>query len=377
MKKILHSAVFALLIGTAAAQTIPNNSFENWNYNIWMDPTNYTTANDQYVPYGIMGTVTQTSGAGSFYHGAHAVKLMTDTVRVGGVKDTLQAYMANGNPGGGGPITGGIPYAQKPTGMRFYYTCDVKLGDTALVLAVFKKAGSPIGICEAKLIGNVGTWTLYTQPATIFLTPDTVVFACTSSNLLLNGYSGLPGSTLFIDSVTFTGVASQPALMNGDFENWTTDTAAFPTSWSGSYPGVYQTTDKKGGTYAVEMKTQGKTVFNNAQPGQITTGYSHNGLIMGGNPITNQVDTLMFWYKYTPTGSDTANVNIQFKKNGGFVFGTGKYLLPSASYRLDSVPFNTGSAIDSAIIRFQSTNTYQLAQNHVGSDLKVDNIYYK
>src|SRR6185312_2936499 len=290
MKKILHSAVFALLIGTAAAQTIPNNSFENWNYNIWKDPTNYTTANDQYVPHGIPATVTRI-GAGS-YHGSYSVSLLTDTVRVGGVKDTLQAYFANGNPGGGGPITGGIPYAQKPTGMRFYYICNVMPGDTALVLAVFKRSGSAVGICEAKLTGNQGTWALKIQPATILLTPDTVVFAATSSNLLLGNFSGYPGSSLSIDSVTFTGVASQPALMNGDFENWTTDTAAYPVSWSGSYPGVYQTTDKKGGTYAVEMTTQGKTVFNSAQPGSISTGYNNNGPTMGGNPFTNQIDTL-------------------------------------------------------------------------------------
>ena len=371
MKKLLHLVAFVLTVGTAAAQTIPNGGFETWNITTWLDPTGYTSANDQYVPFGVPGTVVRVTPG---QHANYAVQLTTDTIRVGGVKDTLQAYIANGNPGNG--FTGGIPYALKPTGMRFYYKCNVVAGDTALVIVVFKKLGSAIGECEAKLTGTVGAYTLHTQAALIFGTPDSIVVAAASSNLLLNNFHGYPGSTLTIDSLTFTGVASQPANFNGDFENWTTDTSGFPALWTGSYPGVYQTTDKKGGTYAVELKTVAATSFNNAQPGYVTTGYANVGNNSGGNPFTNQIDTLEFYYKYATSTNDSANVSLTFKNHGAFVNGFGMTIDTAKNYTLFKFPFNTGGTVDSAIIAFQSTNIYQLAANHVGSVLKVDNVEY-
>src|SRR5581483_10550830 len=108
----------------------------------------------------------------------------------------------------------------------------------------------------------------YTLSANMFApaltqTPDTVVFGATSSNLLINNFRGIPGSNLTIDSVTFTGVVSQPALLDGDFENWTMDTATFPNSWVGTYPGVFMSTDKYSGTYALELTTQAASAASN------------------------------------------------------------------------------------------------------------------
>jgi hypothetical protein len=373
MKKLLLS--LALVLGSASlfAQAIPNGGFESWNAINWSDPTYYFAANDQNVPNGYPATVVSTSGA---YHGSFAVQLTT--TKVG--SDTLQAYLANGNPSGSN-VTGGIPYAQKPTGLRIYYKCNIKAGDTGLILAIFKKSGSVIGQYIYKVYGSVGSYTLLAKtfsPA-LPLTPDTVVFAATPSNLLTGNFSGIPGSTLTIDSLTFTGGVSQPADLNGDFENWTSYTDNIPTGWSGSYPGVIQTVDKYAGSYALELETTPPNVNNNqAQQGYATTGINSNHGTVGGYPYTQMTDTLFFYYKYAPVGTDTASVNMQFKKGGSPIGGAGmNYTTAQAAYTLAKVGFNIGTAPDSVIVSFQSSNYSSNIGAHVGSIFKVDNVYLK
>jgi len=372
MKKI--TILLAILIGAfqSIGQSIPNGGFEAWSNHIWQDPTNYFSSNSRYVPYGYAVYVQKTNSA---YHGSAAVQLQT--TKVG--PDTISAYFANGNPGG--PVVpGGIPYNRKPTGIRFYYKCSIMTGDTGLVIAIFKLAGSVIGNYVFKVYGNVASYTLSANmfaPA-LTQTPDTVVFGATSSNLLINNFRGIPGSNLTIDSVTFTGVVSQPALLDGDFENWTMDTATFPNSWVGTYPGVFMSTDKYSGTYALELTTQAASAASNnsAQPGIATTGnWFHYG--WGGTPFNNQVDTLVFYYKYSPYGADTANVNVSFKKNGSIVNGVGRDILGQPNYAMMSIPFNVGQVPDSVIVTFSSTRSWQLAAMHVGSDLKIDNLSMK
>ncbi len=369
MKKITFILLALGITFQSFGQSVRNGGFEFWTSQSWIDPTGCFASNDRFVPYGFAANVQRVTPG---YHGSYAVEIQT--TRVG--SDTLQSYFGNGNPGQAN-IPGGIPYNQKATGFRMYYQSNVQPTDTALVIVIFKLAGSPIGGYVSKITGNVGTYTLYQKtfvPA-LTQTPDTVVFAATSSNLLRNNFTGIPGSTLIIDSVTFTGVTSQPALMNGDFENWTTETSMFPNSWQGSYPGVFQSTDKYSGSYALELTTEGPTLGGNnqAQPGQATTGNWQN-YGQGGYPFSKQIDTLMFYYKYAPHGTDTASVNLTFKKNGSVIGGAGNIILAAATYTLMKVPFNVGSVPDSLIVTFQSTQNYNLAGIHIGSDLKIDNL---
>jgi hypothetical protein len=372
MKKALHVITFVFAAGALMAQTIPNGNFESWNENTWMDPAGgYYSSDDLYVPSQYSPNVVRTTNA---YHGSYAIQLTTVKVGV----DTLQAFVTNGNPGGANP-TGGAPYSQKPTGIRLYYECNIMPGDSATIVAVFKKSGSVIGTYGQKLTGVRSSYTLLVIPFSpaLAINPDTLIFAFTPSNLLINNnYKGIPGSTLTIDSVTFTGGVIQPNT-NGDFENWIDDTAAYPTGWTGAYPGVYRTTAAYAGNYALELKTQGPSLFSSkGQPGYATTGKNYGN--SGGYPYTLLTDTLEFYYKYAPAGGpDTAGFNIEFKKNDVSVGGTGAILTAQAAYTLKKIGFTIGSTPDSAIIAFASTLTASLDMVHKGSTLLVDNLFFK
>lgn len=117
------------------------------------------------------------------------------------------------------------------------------------------------------------SWTTISKLTTT--TPDSVIVAAASSNVKKEK-TGIPGSTLFIDSVSFVGVESQPTWLNGDFESWEDVTANMLDGWyieNQNGKGVYRTTDKVAGEYAVELVTylRDKNGYKAAQPGIIRT----------------------------------------------------------------------------------------------------------
>jgi hypothetical protein len=218
--------------------------------------------------------------------------------------------------------------------------------------------------------------------------PDTVVFAAISSDAFSN--IAVPGSMLQIDSVSFTGAAIvQPAAFNGDFENWGSFTMDRPNNWyisggGGSGSGISKTTDKYAGSYAAQLTTtQGDhNGVPNASAAQISTGYNLNNCQgmncqRGGYPFTNQNDTLEFYYKYSPAGPDTAQMMLNFKKNGSQVWGTGWWTNSTyTTYQHVKVGFSIGSPIDTAIVSFQSSSWRDSTLNFVGSTLKIDEVHF-
>jgi len=222
--------------------------------------------------------------------------------------------------------------------------------------------------------------------------PDTVLFAAISSIAALgNGPSGgHVGSILTIDSVAFTGVSSQPANLNGDFENWNTDTVYSLNGWYISYPNVTRTRDADSGAYALELTTA-NTTQNGVQQGQASTGYypSHCNSCSekGGHAYVipaSKKDTLRFSYKYAPVAHDTANIYVDFIHNGQSVSVGGGINLwkTNASYKDTAIAFDFGSqSVDTVIINISSSShnndtTGSQYASYVGSVLKVDNITF-
>src|SRR6185312_7270553 len=203
MKKLYFIA--SMFIATAAMAQIPNGNFEHWDSIIAPNPINYQTSDfGGNLPPTAPPNVTRVTG----YHASYGVQLTT--ILFG--KDTGFAFLTNSsnNPVKG---QGGIPYSQQAKGFRIYYKCNVMAGDSAGIMFVFKKAGSIIGTYYYTFTGTTVPYTLLTKTFSPALTmaPDSVIFAATSSNAIFGG-TGKPGSTLTIDSVTFTGVSSQPAM---------------------------------------------------------------------------------------------------------------------------------------------------------------------
>ncbi len=391
MKKILSFAVALFAIGAISAQSIPDGGFEVWNTTLIESPNYFNTSNllfnstisSSYVP-----NVTQTAGKYGSY-GVQIASVLNGT-------DTLPGLIVDANVGRNG-LDGGIPYAQKPTGLRFWYKYTTAGVDTGAVFVMFKLAGNIIDsfLLVIPSSQSTSTYTLRSYYTThpLTQTPDTVIFGAVSSLAIFNNQSSksyskgvVPGSTLVIDSVTFTGVGSnQPAKLNGNFENWNTDTAKIPPGWYINYPGITQTSDRHAGSYALQVSTV-NSINGGAQPGQISTGYYPNchGMCheLGGFPYTTQIDTLQFWYKYTPVSADTAAIYLNFVKNGQNIYGTNFIVFNNVtSWTYATVPFNLAQMPDTVMIDIISS-----AHNHdttnaqytpyLGSTFKIDNLTF-
>ena len=381
MKKLLFLSAGILFAGFIAAQAVPNGSFENWSNIAFNDLTGYLNSNDQDIQNDLGLAGVNAIRSTSAFHGTYA--LQVTTLKIGA--DTLPGYVTNG----GNPLQGqgGIPYAQKPTGISFHYTCNIVAGDTAGVAAVFKKSGVVIGAYLFPIFVSQGSYTLYTKALTpaLSITPDTVIFAVISSAAAIfdNNYNKgcYPGNTITIDSVNFTGLGiTQPVGFNGDFENWKSDTLYQPTGWNCLYPGSFQTIDFHAGAYAAQISTTppspggGGTV-----PGFLSTGSIQN-FGQGGYPYTNTTDTFEFYYKYAPAvATDTAQMALTFKKSGADIGNTGMKLKAAATYTLAKLGFNIGvsNVPDSVIITFVSSNSFNPPVADIGSTLKVDNAFFK
>lgn len=388
MKKLLLLSIVALYSAILTAQSIPDGGFENWNTLSWNDPTYYNTSNDQNVPLGIAANVTQTTGYLNVNYG-----VQIETTGITG--NAISAFCINASVNGSVP-TGGIPtgWTTKPTGIRFYYQYAPANNDTAVVLVMFKKSGVVVDSFLVILPVAENSYTLhsYYPRNPLPVVPDTVIVGASSTiQVLKNGGGGNEpaGSKLIIDSITFTGVNTQPAELNGDFQQWTTDTTHTPTGWYINYPNVTRTTDAASGNYALQVETE--NAGGGIQPGQAGTGYYSQNCHGNCNELggyayavpASGIDTLEFAYKYAPAAGDTASINVDFVYKGHSVFGNSINLFRSnAVYKDTMLIFNFGNTqIDTAIININSsqhnndTTSAQYAP-YMGSTLKVDNLFF-
>lgn len=391
MKKhlLLLSLVFIALIAFGQ-NSIPNGNFETWNSVTFDYPQNYPYNSNYDVLYRFHSTLpfnaVKTADA---YHGSFAIELTT----VASESDTTIGYFININPGDGDPSTwsGGMPYTEIPTGLRGYYKYNKANGDAGTLIAAFSKGGINIGTYFYS-IGDLHTTYSefsFTLDPPLAQAPDSVIFAAASSNIMLYD-NGIAGSSLILDSVSFTGVSSQPAMMNGDFESWESQMLSIPANWiiENDYdPNSLgnRTTDAYKGEYAIELVTYLGTNRNNvpiARAERASTGYYPNNCDgncneMGGFPFTNQVDTLAFWYKYSPAATDTAQVSLTFKKNGIPMDWRGTNLLASANYKYVEIPCDLWQIPDTVIVNMQSSGWNDTLVSAVGSTLIIDEIHFK
>lgn len=384
MTVILASFSFT---GKVNAQNgIPNGGFETWTTGSYNDPLYYQYTSNPgcfFTNQAGFNAVRDTPG----YHGTYAIQITTTASMLG---DTNSGYFANINANGN-PLTwtGGMAYNQKPTGIRGYYKNTEMPGDSGVIIVAFSKSGSNIGTYYLTLGGVNAAYTLFslTFNPPLSVTPDSVAFGATSSNVINNVQ--LAGSTMTIDSVSFTGVSSQPLDMNGDFESWETLFLYKPNSWfydgDQNGDGMNRTNDAHSGSYAIELTTYYKVGDHGsakAESGSVGTGWypdcqGGNCQEQGGYPFTNQIDTLTFYYKYAPSGNDSAVVQVNFKKNGAQDGGNTMVLGASSSYKYIELPVYANDVPDSVIISLQSSNYNDTALSYVGSIFKIDDISFK
>jgi hypothetical protein len=365
--------------------SLPNGGFENWTSNNYSLPDKYSSSSNgeyasTFLKKGVSFNVTRTATA---YNGSFAMELTT--VKAG--LDTIAGYMLTSAVNNSlSAWHGGIPYTEKPTSLRGYYKYNQASGDYGLVVVSFSKAGSNIGLYYTTLGGNTTSYTLFTLPITnLTQTPDSMNIGFVSSYGIMNDQSGVAGSTLDVDSLTFTGVTTQPDI-NGNFETWNTKTAYDLTDWyTDREDSVSLSTDSHIGNYAVKLKTFLGEQNNHAaaRPGVIRTGYYANNCNgncypLGGYPYTRTTDILTFYYKYAPVNNDSAQVCLYFKKHNGSSGWNGCINLhAAASYQYAELPFTVGFTPDSVIVQIQSSYYADTLTSFVGSTLYIDQMQFK
>ena len=132
MKRHLFLALFAAVSAGAFAQTsIPNGNFESWEGDSFETVKFYSfNSNPDAQQTGYPLNCEKSTDA---YHGNYAIKLTT----VEFDDEPMLGFFLSTFPPGEDPEewTGGMPYDQKPTGIRGYYKSDIAAGDTAMVIA--------------------------------------------------------------------------------------------------------------------------------------------------------------------------------------------------------------------------------------------------
>lgn len=383
MKTTFITALFcSFTLGVAGQNSLPNGNFENWTTTNVESPKYFLqNSNNETFRNDLPPSCVKVTDA---FHGSFAVKLTSVTNQ----NNEIPGYFVNGNPENDPEQWhGGIAYNQQATGLRGYYKSNVALGDTALVLVAFSKAGVNLGTYAYKIAGTQSTYTLFnfTFDPPLLVAPDSVIFGATSSNVFAETI--MNGSMLQLDSISFTGVISQPTNLNGDFENWETISYEKPAIWnvqSDQSQVSFKSTDAYKGSYSLRLQSwAGEN--ENGQPraynSSVSTGYYEDNcqqcVQMGGYPFTNQNDTLVFWYKFTSVAASKGAVMFSVKKNGQPIGGNYIELNASATYQKMEIPISVGQTPDTLIVDFMSSRWDDSLALQAGSVLIVDEVQLK
>lgn len=368
MKKLL--LLFALIVQTKFyAQSLLNGGFESWSSTSYEDADSWITSNSESIDnYGV-STVSKVAGQTGF---AYRMETMLSD------GDTVNAFLLNTDQDlfeG----KGGWPYSQQPTSITGFYRFNLPVNDTALIVVIFKAAGSIISTDVFKIKGTGSQLTFAPFSFTLSLSsmPDSVLFAATPSNLM-SGQGIEPGSFLELDLLAFGGTGITQAIPNGQFENWTTQTIYGLNDWYSQGEGVSRTTDSYTGNYAVRLETysyQGDTMVY-ISPAYLSNSENGND---SGLPFTSMMDTLCGYYKYIVPGgaSDTAAISYMLSGDTTSFAGAGvAYLLPTANYTYFELPIAAFNSTDS--IKFDVFSSFRMNNSGIaGSALYLDKLLLK
>lgn len=367
MKKTLLVLSAALSIaGSSQAQVIKNGGLESWQTLMVDNPTGWNTSNRESGKSGVLTTSKSTDSHG----GSSAIKIETKLVG----SDLKFGYFTNteGDPTSG---EGGVPYSQRPTAITGWYKSDIAAGDSAIVLVVFKKAGVPLSMDVFQLYGVHSAYTQFSFPISLAVDPDSVILAFASSNAISEiGVSA--GSTVTIDDVAFTGPSVTQPVPGGDFESWLTASYNTLDDWftyGDDVAGIARTSDSYKGSYALVLTTEAGGGGGQAYGSGITN-VDFDGPSMSGVPYDHASDTLVFWYKYTPQGSDSAMASVSLSKNGSGIGGSFIRLPAAATYTKVIMPLNPMMTPDSMSINIASSMNGGGQQPVEGSMLWIDEI---
>lgn len=359
---LLLFSVFSFAL--CAQNSIPNGGFENWTSTSFNQLDNYVTRPG--ISLFITGALTTTRSNDRF-NGNFSIRMETKST----AEDTIAGVFTSGDF----DTENGFPYSQQPDSIVGYYKSDVKAGDSAFIVVRFSNAGTIFSFQVIDFVGVQNSWTRFSVPLNLAMTPDSMFIAATSSNLI-NEVGIQPGSWLMLDSLHFVGTGITQQIVNGDFENWTSSTFEEPSFWSTTNAATAETgsnsatrtTDSHSGISALRLETI--VFFEDDTFGIVSNGVFGDSIIRGGQPFSSTFDTLVGYYKYSPIGLDTAGVSLTFFRNGNIIGGSFNTLTAQSTYTEFRIPFVLPQVPDTMRIDIFSS----IGEDIVGSTLFIDGL---
>ncbi len=372
MKNLFTTSLFLLLFLSSFGQNgqLPNGGFENWTDQTLYDyPTDWNNSNiDNFQG---VATVFQSTDA---QDGTHSCELSAELAG----QDTTFGYVMHGYVGSMGPSSG-IAYNINFDEMQYHYKCDLAAGDTLFVIATRFIAGVPVTteVVEAA-VGTTSSWTA-----------GTVTFPSGAQDELFIGFvlgnpfgtsTPSPGSWARLDNVSMhnAGIAVTN-VPDPSFENWSSSTSENPDDWYTLNPllsdfsaeNALKTTDANTGMYAIEM-----TTIQPFSGGDTIQSFLSNGVInlFASNPFqavpydANPTD-LTGAYKYAPTASDQAFLQLAFYSNGSVIGFETQTFTATSTYQTFNLPITILGTPDSmSLIAYSGDNP--------GSVLHLDDLSF-
>lgn len=375
--KNFSATLFLLFAVWCATAQVPNMGLDNWQtQTLFETPDGYaTSATQTFFSNGTSNVSKVTGNSGA------AARL--ETVVAGG--DTIPGFITND------PLfLRGVPFTGQPDSVRLSLRYDIKAGDTALVMFIFKRNGIPFFFPEnfVTITGSQSTFTNFTAPLNVPLPPDSLFFMAVSSNLI--GSKMMAGSWVEIDAMEL--VNSTQALPNNGLDNWNANTVTQPAGWMTSNmlsaigtgnPSVTEVAGLNGS--AAQIVNEEVSFFGVSD----TLGFMTNSLVFfgnsnsGGSPYTLQPIDLTFDYKYTPVGNDSGAVGVRFTEfnsstgmsdsiNGGIL-----KLKASNNWTTGKLTFDwTGKNSPDSVLIIVSAANIDDDRLYLGSTLVVDNLAF-
>jgi Secretion system C-terminal sorting domain len=370
MKTRVH--LFSVLIlGTlpTSAQQLTNGGFEAWTNQFAFSQLNEWSTSNWLLPN--VANVTQLVDAPSGLYAAHLETHIMD-------EDTIFGFIILGDFVDDAP-TQGVPFTTEVDRITGWYRYDLQPGDSALI-AVGMWANEILFSFDAHTIGgSQPVWTAFDLPLNMGdpLVPDSVVVAVTSSSPFAPD-NMQNSSWIDVDALALvsTSVPVGDALPNYDMEDWTDISSEEPDGWgtfnapligAGLVP-VTKSTNAHGESFSARLETL--NLGADTLPGAIAnSAITFTGAVQG-QPFNEIPLTLDGWFRYEPSGTDTAVVYALFTQNGGPVGSVGYQITEEA---LTWTPF---SAPVIMLIPPDTLTLVVFAGDNPGSALFLDDLSF-
>ncbi|NNF01579.1 MAG: T9SS type A sorting domain-containing protein [Bacteroidia bacterium] len=299
--------LFTLLIAcNISFAQIPNAGFENWSLDtIYEEPDNYFTTN--------LGSYLISGSPNVFpVNGVNGLAARIETVAAN--SDTIPGAIYNAPDLS---LSGGMPYNGIPDSLVIDMRYDIPVGDTAVILLLFKIFGAPVGVNYIPVTGSQNSFLRHRiKLMPQFVGADSVLMGISSGDF----ENPLPGGWLEIDNMTIVGSGQQ--LPNNGFDNWTALASEEADDWfstnilnlvGGSNPSITKSTDANSGSFAMRIETSLSGVGGDEDTvGFITNGTFGEDDLIGGHTLSFIPNKLEGWYKNNTLGSDTSVATIRF-----------------------------------------------------------------